>query len=519
MKKLLIILVLSPLLALAQQWAMTGCPPASIAIPPVTATDTVPSPFVFVDETTASLNVAYTSNTVTINGLTGTATIRVSGGMISKNGGAFSSAQTTITNGNTVTVTAMSPAINSASRNVTVTIGGVNDTYSVTTLSRSYVKDLIGALNSRSWFADESYTNSGLTTPVTHGGEARYVREHSTGVNGNKMSFLATTPTDPIPSLPSSAMTSTFFVAGVGEATYLPYDTADGGFLKAYNGFNKVLESLHSDVGGKLEFTCVFRDKPTEELEFYWSGFQAFRLRDMYGNVVKTGWAGYNEYDLATNVAIPKLGEITIMHMVADMDAKTLTIYKTDSDGEIVQQGVTTSLGVGTYYLRNQYLFSNGHPRNLDWFALTINYGELTAPNRALQVSYFSKIYRIKQMPRGAHCIPTMTTTGTGATRTYHVNLNYNDGGTGLPIDAAATVIRWSYADGKNTNTGNKLDKQSLIRTTNATVLTFVRNDYPTEFPAPHNNSNVLIIDAACKNTANQGHYVFPSAPIYDSAD
>jgi hypothetical protein len=503
MKKLLIPFLFLAFAASAQMSIMSGCTYPSRNTGETPAIDTIPSIFAFVDVPIASLNIQYTSNVVTIGGLTGTTTIRTTGGPYSKNGGAYTSAQGTVVNGDQISVRTVSTATSATSRNIVLTIGGISDTYTVTTPARTTVKDQISALVSRSWFADESYTNSGLTTPVTHSGEARYVREHSTGLNANKLSFLATTPTDPIPSSPSSAMTSTFFVAGVGEATYLPFDTADGGFLKAYNGFNKVLECLHSDVGGKIEFTCVFRDKPTEELEFYWSGFQA----------------GFNEYDLATNVAVPKNGEITVMHMMADMDAKTLTIYKTDSDGEIVQQGVTTSLGTGIYYLRNQYLFSNGHPRNLDWFALTINYGELTVPNRALQVSYFSQIYRIKQLPRGPYCIPTMTTTGTGATRTYHVSLNYNDGGTGLPIDAAATVIRWSYADGKNTNTGNKLDKQSLIRTTNGSVLTFIRNDYPIEFPAPHNNSNVLIIDAWCKDQSGNGHYVFPSAPIYDSAD
>jgi len=76
-----------------------------------------------------------TSNTITVSGINAAAPISIAGGTYSVNGGAYTSAAGTVTNGATVSVRATSSSSNSTTVNATLTIGGVSDTFSVTTLA------------------------------------------------------------------------------------------------------------------------------------------------------------------------------------------------------------------------------------------------------------------------------------------------------------------------------------------------------------------------------------------------
>jgi hypothetical protein len=100
------------------------------------ASDTTPNPFSFTDVANAALGQMITSDTVTITGITDPASISVSGGAeYSINSGAWISAATTISNGQNVRVRIVSSALNSTAVNATLTIGGVSDTFTVTTES------------------------------------------------------------------------------------------------------------------------------------------------------------------------------------------------------------------------------------------------------------------------------------------------------------------------------------------------------------------------------------------------
>lgn len=101
------------------------------------SSDTTPNAFSFTDQTGVALSAVVTSNTVTISGINAAATISVSGGSYSINGGAFTTAAGTINNGNTVAVRLTASASNATTSNATLTIGGVSDTFSVTTVAAS----------------------------------------------------------------------------------------------------------------------------------------------------------------------------------------------------------------------------------------------------------------------------------------------------------------------------------------------------------------------------------------------
>jgi hypothetical protein len=96
-------------------------------------TDTTPNVFTFTDQTGVALNTVATSNTITVSGICAPASISISDGTYSINGGLYTSSSGTVSNGNTVTVQQTSSGSYSTTTNATLTIGGVSDTFSVTT--------------------------------------------------------------------------------------------------------------------------------------------------------------------------------------------------------------------------------------------------------------------------------------------------------------------------------------------------------------------------------------------------
>ncbi|OOP57591.1 MAG: hypothetical protein AYP45_02800, partial [Candidatus Brocadia carolinensis] len=97
--------------------------------------DTTPDPFVFTDQTNVTLSTLITSNAIAVSGIDVPAAISVTGGEYSVNGGAFTSAASTVSNGATVVVRQTSSASEDTTTDTVLTIGGVTDTFSVTTSS------------------------------------------------------------------------------------------------------------------------------------------------------------------------------------------------------------------------------------------------------------------------------------------------------------------------------------------------------------------------------------------------
>lgn len=101
--------------------------------------DTTPDVFTFTDQTAVALSTVVESNAITVAGINAAAAISVTGGEYSIGGGAFTSTAGTVTNGQTVKVRHTSSSSNSAAVNTVLTIGGVSDTFSSTTLANTTV--------------------------------------------------------------------------------------------------------------------------------------------------------------------------------------------------------------------------------------------------------------------------------------------------------------------------------------------------------------------------------------------
>ena len=97
--------------------------------------DTTPTQFTFTDVTGATRSTVYTSNQITVAGINSAATVTITNGTYSKNGAGYTSGAGTAVLGDNFTVQHTSSASYSTAVNTTLTIGGVSDIYTTTTLA------------------------------------------------------------------------------------------------------------------------------------------------------------------------------------------------------------------------------------------------------------------------------------------------------------------------------------------------------------------------------------------------
>ena len=99
--------------------------------------DTTPDAFRFVDQQNIALSKTIRSNTITVTGINSATPISVKGGKYNINGGAFTNVNGTVKLGDKVTLQHTTPATYNTTLNTILTIGGVADTFSSTTMSNS----------------------------------------------------------------------------------------------------------------------------------------------------------------------------------------------------------------------------------------------------------------------------------------------------------------------------------------------------------------------------------------------
>jgi len=98
-------------------------------------TDTTPSQFSFVDQADVALNTLINANNIAITGINAATSISISGGEYAINGGAYKASSSTVNNNDSVQVRQTSSANFSTASNVALNVGGVSDTFTVTTLA------------------------------------------------------------------------------------------------------------------------------------------------------------------------------------------------------------------------------------------------------------------------------------------------------------------------------------------------------------------------------------------------
>jgi len=135
--------------------------------------DTIPDPFTFLDQTNVPLSTTITSVPITVSGIDARSPVSVSGGKYSRNGGSLRRKNGYVYNGDSVRVQRTSSANYSTTTNVVLSIGGVSDTFSVTTLAPtdttpdpfSFTDQTGVALNTQ--VTSNAITVSGINAPAT----------------------------------------------------------------------------------------------------------------------------------------------------------------------------------------------------------------------------------------------------------------------------------------------------------------------------------------------------------------
>lgn len=95
--------------------------------------DTTPVAFTFTDVSEAAQSNEYLSNAIVVDGVTAPTSISITGGSYSVNGGSFTTSPGLVNYGDFVIVKVTSSPSASTSVNAILTIGGISDTYTVTT--------------------------------------------------------------------------------------------------------------------------------------------------------------------------------------------------------------------------------------------------------------------------------------------------------------------------------------------------------------------------------------------------
>lgn len=109
--------------------------------------DSTPEAFIFTDQTRVALSTTITSNTITVTGIDATSPVSITGGTYAINGGNYTSASGTVNDGDTVNVRQTSSENFATKTDTTLTIGGVSDTFSVTTVMFSFTDQTNAELN------------------------------------------------------------------------------------------------------------------------------------------------------------------------------------------------------------------------------------------------------------------------------------------------------------------------------------------------------------------------------------
>ena len=208
------------------------------------AEDTTPASFSFTDVTDVARSTTKTSNQITITGINSSAAVSITGGTYSKNGGSYTSSAGTAQENDTFTVRHTSSSSFNTSTNTTLTVGGVSDTYTSTTIAEDTTPnaftftDVTGVSQSTTQTSNTitvSGINSSASVSVSGGTYSKnggsYTSSAGTASNGDTFSVRHTSASD------FNTQTNTTLTIGGVSDTYSSTTAAFSGSTFYVNAF------------------------------------------------------------------------------------------------------------------------------------------------------------------------------------------------------------------------------------------------------------------------------------------
>ena len=185
--------------------------------------DTTPNSFSFVDQTDVDLLTEFESNAISVNGINAAAGISISGGEYSIDGGGFTASAGNINNGQSVVVRQTSSDQFSTTTNTELTIGGISDTFSLTTIAEDNEPDPFTFVpqtdvNLNALVESNTITISGINSNATisvTGGEYSFDGTTYTNANGTVTNNQTVTLRQTSASDFSSTAIATLTVGGI----------------------------------------------------------------------------------------------------------------------------------------------------------------------------------------------------------------------------------------------------------------------------------------------------------------
>jgi agarase len=104
--------------------------------------DTTPQAFTFTDITNVNVTSSVESNTITVTSINEAVAVSISGGEYKIDDGEYTSSTGTVTNGQKITIKATSANEAETKVDVILTVGGISDTFSITTLATTLTVDV-----------------------------------------------------------------------------------------------------------------------------------------------------------------------------------------------------------------------------------------------------------------------------------------------------------------------------------------------------------------------------------------
>jgi hypothetical protein len=221
---------------------------ASVTGTGIGAGDSTPDAFSFTDQTDVALSSTITSTAITVAGIDTAAAISVSGGTYDKNAsGTFTADAGTVSNGDTVRARHTSSSSNSTAVNTVVTIGGVSDTFTSTTVAAgaSATDDFNRASIGSDWTTCTSSNGLAIASSIrvtgAVNGASSYAYYNATSFTQSQYSQIkfnsSTENTGPMINVTS------------GGAGYLTFYSGGSFYLRKYTALNTYSGNLASASG------------------------------------------------------------------------------------------------------------------------------------------------------------------------------------------------------------------------------------------------------------------------------
>jgi uncharacterized delta-60 repeat protein len=217
--------------------------------------DSVPDSFTFTDQSGVALGTAITSNTVSIQGITGFATVTVENGSysIGCDPQQFTTTSTTsITNGMTICVRQTSSAVPGTETSTKLTVSGVSDTFTTTTVPADLTPDAFAFTDQTNVTVGTTVVSNAVTVAGINAAANISVSggEFSIGCNGTFTAAAGTIQAGQtvcvrhVAATAASTATNTTLMIGDGSDTFMSTTAASTGGVGGSSGGGGALDRL-----------------------------------------------------------------------------------------------------------------------------------------------------------------------------------------------------------------------------------------------------------------------------------